>query len=460
MRMRWREKRAEVLKAKVLLLFIFLGAFLSGVSASADPDGRPNIVLIFADDLGYGDIGQYGADFIETPNIDSLAVDGVKLTSFYASANVCTPSRASLLTGRYAIRTGLANKTIAVGSSKGMPQREVTLAEQLQQLGYQTALIGKWHLGSQSKHWPTKHGFDQFYGILHSNDVPDQALYRNDDVVNYPIRPDRLTLDFTREALRFIEQSKDAPFFLFMSMTSPHKPLLPSKAFIGKSDAGLYGDVVEELDWGVGEVLAQLRHLQLDRNTLVIFTSDNGPFPEGSAGGLRGGKGTGWDGGYRVPLLARWIDKIPKGAVSDAITMNIDLFPTIMALAGGTPSKAPKLDGKNIFSVLEGGEKSPHEVLYFFNNERIAALRTQRWRLMLSDYPPWRDARPINFEGRKNLYTLMYDMSLPPAQQYDVSRDNAQAKQALLSHLAKGRESLESLSTLPDSEFYANSHKN
>lgn len=455
MLIQWRKKRTGS-----LLLLVILGAFLWGSPVNADPKSKPNIILIFADDLGYGDVGQYGAQFIETPHIDSLASEGVKLTSFYASANVCTPSRASLLTGRYAIRTGLANKTVTVGDDKGIQQSEITLAEELQQLGYKTALIGKWHLGSQAKYWPTKHGFDHFYGILHSNDVPDQALYRNDKVVDYPIRQDLLTLEFTSEALSFIEQSKDDPFFLFMSMTSPHKPLLPSKDFIGKSDAGLYGDVVQELDWGVGEVLAELRRLKLDKNTLVIFTSDNGPFPEGSAGGLRGGKGTGWEGGYRVPFLARWIEKIPKGVTSDAITMNIDIFPTIVKLTGGEPSKEIKLDGKDIVSVLEGGEKSPHEVLYFFNNERIAALRTQRWRLMLSDYPPWRDAKPVNFEGRKNLYTLMYDMSLSPAQQYDVSRDNAQEKQSLLSHLAKGRASLESLSKLPDSDFYANSHKN
>lgn len=386
------------LKVSCRILFLTLLMLASSGYAKQAP---PNIILIMADDLGYGDTGQYGAVLFETPNIDSLAQEGAQLTNFYASANVCTPSRAGLLTGRYAIRSGLAKKTLNVNDSNGLPKSEHTLAEQLQTLGYHTALIGKWHLGDQDKYWPTEHGFDEFFGTIHSNDVPDQPLYRNDEKVIEKINQQSLTLDFTGEALSFVEKNKANPFFLFLSLTAPHKPLIPSEKFKGKSDAGAYGDKVEELDWGVGKILSRLKQLNIDDNTLVLFTSDNGPFPQGSTNGLRGGKGTGWDGGYRVPLIARWPGEINAGTQSSAMAMNIDLLPTLVSIAGGVPGKSTVIDGKDISAVFRGSQQSPHDVLYFFNNERIAALRTQKWRLILSDYPPWRDAKPIRFEGNK-----------------------------------------------------------
>ena len=420
----------------------------------------PNIVLVFADDLGYGDVGVFGNKLINTPNIDALAAEGVQLTQFYASGNVCTPSRAGLLTGRYPIRSGLADRTLHVGDTRGLSATEVTLAEQLTSLGYATALVGKWHLGDQPEFHPLVHGFDEFFGILYSNDESDQALLKGRKAVEYPIDAQMLAMDFTRESLRFIEENKSRPFFLLLSMTSPHKPLIPSPEFTRHSKAGAYGDVVEELDWSVGELVGALEKHGLTDHTLVIVTSDNGPFPEGSMGGLRGGKGTGWEGGYRVPFIARWPEKIEPGVVSSAISMNIDLMPTLVKFAGGDSANTPELDGRDISAVLQGSNRSPHEVLYFFNNERIAALRTQKWRLMLSDYPPWRDAQPLRFEDKKNLYTLLYDMEIETSQQYDLSRDYPQEKQKLEALLSHGRKTLESLSTQPDSTQFGDSYKN
>lgn len=441
-------------------LVILLVAMLYSIGASSSAGNAPNIVLILADDLGYGDVGAYGANLIQTPNIDTLASQGVRLTHFYTSGNVCTPSRAGLLTGKYPIRTGLADRTLSVGDKRGLKQEEITLAEELKRLGYATALIGKWHLGDRPEYHPLAHGFDRFFGTLYSNDEPEQALLDGAAPIEDPINAQMLASRFVQESIAFIKNNSNRRFFLFLSTTSPHKPLIPSPEFSGKSMAGAYGDVVEELDWGVGQIMATLRSHGLDDNTLVLVTSDNGPFPEGSTGGLRGSKGTGWEGGYRVPFIARWPQAIEPGRVSSAMAMNIDIMPTLIGIAGGKRLQGNKLDGKNIFSLFNGDNKSPHDVLYFFNNERIAALRTQKWRLMLSDYPPWRDGQPIRFEGKRNLYTLLHDMELAPGQQYDLSAVYPKQKRQLESYLHKGRESLESLSLMPDDTQYGDSYRN
>lgn len=440
-----------MLLKRIILLYLLVAC------SACSNNVPPNIVLVLADDLGYGDVGVYGARLINTPNIDALASEGIRLTQFYSSGNVCTPSRAGLLTGNYPIRSGLADRTLAVGDQRGLMPDEVTLAEQLKSLGYVTGLMGKWHLGDRPEYHPLEHGFDEFFGILYSNDEPEQALFRGREVVEYPLNAQMLAIDITRESLSFIQRNKSRPFFLMISTTSPHKPLIPSPEFAGRSKAGAYGDVVEELDWSVGDVMNTLEKHGLADNTLIIVTSDNGPFPEGSTGGLRGGKGTGWEGGYRVPFIARWPGNIERGTVSSAMSMNIDLMPTLLNITGG---EAHELDGKDISSVLHGSNQSPHEVLYFFNNERIAALRTQKWRLMLSDYPPWRDAQPIRFEGKQYLQTLLFDMDVEPSQQYDLSRDYPGQKQQLEAHLQAGRERLESLSKQPDSSQFGDSYKN
>ena len=440
------------MKRTLLVILIFL-------CSACSEDKPPNIIVILADDLGYGDLQGYGASLINTPNIDKLAAEGVSLTQHYSSGNVCTPSRAGLLTGNYPIRTGLADRTVRPGDDRGIRPGDTTLAEYLKELGYKTGLVGKWHLGDKAKYHPFEHGFDEFLGILYSNDEPQQSLLDGKQAIETPIDEQNLSIKFTRASLDFIKRNKDTPFFLYLASTSPHKPLIPSDEFAGRSKAGAYGDVVEELDWGVGQIMSLLAEHGLDENTLVIFTSDNGPFPEGSTDGLLGGKGTGWEGGYRVPFIARWPGRIKAGTESMAMSMNIDILPTLIDIAGAKSLPPSEMDGKNITSLLQGGQDSPHDVLYFFNNERITALRTQRWRLMLSDYPPWRDAQPVRFEGKENLYTLMHDMLPGPAEQYDVSRDYPEEKKQLEQHLAHGRAMLESLSTQPDHTQFAVEYK-
>ena len=448
---------------KTVLIFsifsIVIQAFCSLSTAAATP---PNIILILADDLGYGDVGAYGSTLIETPHLDRLAGEGVRFTNFYASANVCSPSRAGIMTGRYAIRDGLANQTITTTDQRGLPDRATTVASLLKHKGYQTGLVGKWHLGHHAPgQRPNAHGFDFFYGLLQPNDATGLIIYRNTQPAGEPVDQSSLTRRFTEETVAFVERNSDTPFFLYMSHSAPHIPLVPSPAFAHTSRAGAYGDVVQELDWSVGRLLDAVRSNGLSDNTVIIFTSDNGPFPEGSSGGLRGGKGTGWDGGYRVPFIARWPGHIVPRSTMTAMAMNIDFLPTFAAIAGLPLAPSQQFDGRNILPLLTGdGEQSPHEILYFFNNERIAALRTQRWRLVLSDYPPWRDAKPVLFEATKNRSILMFDMQNDPGEQYDVSREHADARQQLLTHLARGRETLETLSTLSDGEMYEGVDKN
>ena len=296
-----------------VLLFTITVSGLAGF-AVAVPAKTPNIILILADDLGYGDIGVYGARLINTPQLDRLAREGMLLTNFYSSGNVCTPSRTGLLTGRYAIRDGLADKTITANDTRGLTADTITIAALLQRAGYRTALIGKWHLGHHTQaQQPNAQGFDEFYGLLQPNDA-EQSLYQDLHASGETFEQSALTRRFTEEAVSFIERNAQQPFFLLLSHTAPHIPLVPSPAFAGSSQAGTYGDVVQELDWSVGQVVDAVQRNDLADSTILVFTSDNGPFPEGSAGGLRGGKGTAWDGGYRVPFLARWPDQIPAAA--------------------------------------------------------------------------------------------------------------------------------------------------
>ena len=447
---------------KIVLSILIFGMVAQTIGSPLTATASPNIILILADDLGFGDVGAYGATLIETPHLDRLAGEGVRFTNFYASANVCSPSRAGIMTGRYAIRDGLANKTITATDQRGLPDRATTVAALLKHKGYQTGLVGKWHLGHHAPgQRPNAHGFDFFYGLLQPNDAAGLIIYRNTGPAGEPVDQSALTRRFTEEAVAFIERNSDTPFFLYMSHSAPHIPLVPSPAFANTSRAGAYGDVVQELDWSVGRLLDAVRSNGLADNTVIVFTSDNGPFPEGSSGGLRGAKGTGWDGGYRVPLIARWLGHIVPGSTMTAMAMNIDFLPTFAAIAGLPLAPSLQLDGRNILPLLTGGpDQSPHDVLYFFNNERIAALRTQRWRLVLSDYPPWRDAKPVLFEATKNRSILMFDMHNDPGEQYDVSRAHADARQQLLAHLARGRETLETLSTFSDGEMYEGIDKN
>ena len=426
-----------------LLSILILGLVLPfpGSPAMAQPATPPNIILILADDLGYGDVGAYGATLIKTPHIDRLAEEGIRLTDFYASSNVCSPSRAGLLTGRYAVRDGLAARTVAVNDTRGLPHGATTIATLLKGQGYRTGLIGKWHLGHHTEaQRPNAKGFDQFYGLLHPNDE-EQPLYRNTRTSTEPVLQSALTRRFTEEAVRFIDESGGKPFFLYMSHTSPHIPLVPSPAFSGSSEAGAYGDVVQELDWSVGQLLDAVERRGIAENTIVIFSSDNGPFPEGSAGGLRGGKATAWDGGYRVPFIARWPGRIPAESTSGAIAMNIDLLPSIAAVAGAAITPNSVLDGRNILPVLTGkSNESPHQALFFFNHDRIAAVRTQDWKIVVrADY------RNIERVLPEHDVQLLFDMRKDPEERYSLAAHRPDKWQELNAHLERGQRELEPL---------------
>ncbi len=418
--------------------------------ALADRTHRPNVVLVLADDLGIGDIGPYGASRIKTPNLDRLAAEGAHLTQFYSSANVCTPSRAGLLTGRYPIRSGLAHNVIEPGDTHGLPERETTLAELLQARGYHTAVIGKWHLGHTPAHWPTRHGFDYFYGVPYSNDMAPLALYRGRDKIEAPVVQATLTERFVADAVRFIEHHRNRPFFVFLAHTAPHIPLVASERFAGRSAAGVYGDVVETIDWGIGEILATIARLGLDEDTLVIFTSDNGAWFEGSNATARDGKGGTWEGGYLAPLIARWPGRIPAGARSVGLSMNIDLLPTIAGLTGAELPAGLHLDGRDIWPLLTGSQTSPHELLLFFNNEDIAALRSPRWKLVVRGYYRTNYAAFDRFQHLELIeapYFLLFDMLEPQPERYSLAREHPEVVAQMLNALTAARTQFDPLRT-------------
>jgi arylsulfatase A len=360
------------------------GAFAA--DARAAPAKRPNIIVILADDLGYGDLGCFGGRRIRTPRLDRMAREGVKLTNFFSSANVCTPSRAGLLTGRYPVRAGMSVGVVYPHSTYGLPQSEITIAKVLRDAGYRTAMLGKWHLGTVADSWPTRHGFESFWGVPYSNDMSPFPLYRDEAVLERETVQETFAARMADEAEKIIAAPADAPFFLYVAPIAPHVPLRPGADFRGRSGAGLYGDFVEELDWTVGKILDALRAGGKDRDTLVVFTSDNGPWWEGSSGERRDRKGSTWEGGYAVPFIARWPGGIRPGRSSDAISINCDLFPTFAAIAGAPPPQGVTLDGRDIRALLNGDRRSPHDHLLFFANAQLAAVRNQDWRLVLRAY--------------------------------------------------------------------------
>tara|TARA_B110000438_G_scaffold53085_1_gene53288 strand:+ start:2066 stop:3292 length:1227 start_codon:yes stop_codon:yes gene_type:complete len=377
-----------------------------------------------ADDLGYGDLGVYGSSLISTPHLDQMAAEGIRLDSFYSSANVCTAARGGLLTGRYPVRLDLVADVARSTNEIHLSHDEITIAEALKNEGYNTAIFGKWHLGSRQEWGPMDHGFDEFYGVLHSNDMTPFELYRDSQVIESPVDQSTLTQRYTAEALQFIEDNENNPFFLYLPHSFPHVPLFVSEEFEGQSDAGLYGDVVETIDWSMGEIIAKVKELGLDENTLIIFTSDNGPWFEGSSGQLRDRKGSSWEGGLRVPFIARWPSTIASGSVSDEPAMNIDIFPTLLELASDASSFGSTIDGKNIFPLLTTGAATPHEALYLFNNDRIAGVRMGKWKLVVESF--YRGALP-SFDNPQSYYGsfgLLFDLEKDPTETYSYTREN------------------------------------
>lgn len=373
-----------------LLLLVFLPSLLIA---------KPNFVLIFIDDMGYGDIEPFGSTVNRTPHLNRMAEEGRKLTSFYA-APVCSASRAQLLTGSYAPRVGVPGVYFPAGP-RGLNPKEKTVAEYLKELGYATTCVGKWHLGDQPDFLPTRHGFDHYFGIPYSNDMQRTALETGKRV--HPLLRDekvaellededqrRVTREYTEEAVAFIEANKERPFFLYLPHTAMHIPIYPHPDFAGKSKNGIYGDWVEEVDWSVGQVLDTLRKHQLEKNTLVVFTSDNGPWAsKGNRGGvsgvLRGSKGGTLEGGVREPTIVWWPGTVPAGTSCDAVCGTTDILPTFTKLAGGTPDPEIKIDGKDITALVNGeSETSPHEAWHYFKGNRLAAVRSGKWKLALS----------------------------------------------------------------------------
>jgi arylsulfatase A len=380
----------------------------------------PNFIVILADDLGYGDLGCDGGTIIRTPNLDRMAAEGVRLTDFYASANVCTPSRAGLLTGQYAIRNGLAHEVLQPADTKGLPPDALTIPGLLKP-DYATALIGKWHLGHAAPHWPpTRYGFDRFYGLPYSHDMRPLALYDGDagglteGAVDFP----KLTQRFFEQTAAFAEANRERPFFVLLALTAPHVPLDPNPDDLTGSRGGAYGEVVEEIDLNVGRLLARLAELGMDERTMVIFTSDNGPWFEGSSGPFRDRKGgSAWDGGFRVPFIARQPGNLPPGLVSDALASNLDLLPTIAAFAARPPPPDHELDGRDLSGVLLSGGPSPHEEIVLFNNAKVAAVRTARWKYVVRTYYRTYDVNLARYG-----YPLLFDMQTDPGESYGVAR--------------------------------------
>ena len=442
---------------------LLLGPLLAGGAASGSAAERPpNVVLVYADDLGYGDIGAYGAKAIRTPHIDRLATEGVRFTDFYVAQAVCSASRAALLTGTYPNRIGILGALFPT-STNGIADGETTLAEVLKARGYATAIYGKWHLGHLPPFLPTRHGFDDYLGLPYSNDMwpshpermqfPPLPLYSGDAVLT--VNPDQaqLTGEYGRRAVAFIERNRERPFFVYLAHTMPHVPIFASDRFRGRSRQGLYGDVVEEIDDSVGQVAAALRRLGLERETLVFFASDNGPWLSygdhaGSAGPLREGKGTAFEGGVRVPFVARWPGRIPPGTVVREPAMTIDVLPTIARLVGAPPPDRP-IDGLDISPLLlgEAGARSPHDALLFYYGTELRAVRGGRFKLVLPHRSQTLDG-PAGSGGRPGKYRqaevplALYDLGADVGETTDVASAHPDVVKRLLEAAEKAREDL------------------
>jgi uncharacterized sulfatase len=365
----------------------FLSFVLAGTSPAVDASTqRPNVIIILADDLGYGDLACYGHPHFKTPYLDRMAAEGARLTHFNCPAPFCAPTRASLMTGRYPFRCRMTSNPApdsdVLSNGIGLPLSEITLADLFHRAGYATGMVGKWHLGhAKPDFYPTHRGFYEYFGILYSNDMRPVQILEDDKVLEYPVVQATLTRRYTERALKFIERNKDRPFFFYFAHAMPHKPLAASEKYYKKSSAGLYGDVIAELDVSVGQVLAKVKELGLEERTLVVFASDNGPWFGGSSGGLRGMKGTSWEGGYRVPFIARWPGKIPAGHISAQPAIMMDLFATALKVASIAPPSDRVIDGMDILPLLTSDAKSPHEVIFGHQGARLATVRDARWKL-------------------------------------------------------------------------------
>lgn len=428
-------------------------------------DRPPNIVIIFTDDQGYEDVGVFGAKGFETPNLDQMAAEGRKFTQWYASQAVCSASRTGLLTGCYSNRLGI-HGALGPGSAHGINPDETTLAEVCKSVGYATACFGKWHLGDHDKFLPLQNGFDEYFGIPYSNDMwpfhptsknfPPLPIFDGNErqCLAEPEDQRMLTTRITNKAVDFICRNRKNPFFLYVPHPQPHVPLYVSERFAGKTERGIYGDVIEEIDWSVGEILNAIKTSGIDDNTLVIFTSDNGPWlsygtHSGSPGPLREGKGTSWEGGIREPCIMRWPGKIPAGTVTDTPGMNIDLLPTIAGLIGADLPER-KIDGLDIWPVLSGDGENPHDGywIYYKRNE-LQAIIADDWKLVLphqyrtmAGKPGGTDGTPNPYGGETTGKPELYQLKDDIGEMKDVSADHPEVMKRLLAVAEKARAEL------------------
>jgi arylsulfatase A-like enzyme len=431
---------------------------------SKDAGAPPNIVVILADDLGYGDLGCYGHPKFKTPRIDQMAAEGARLTQFNTPAPFCAPTRASLMTGRYPFRCGMTQNPAPDGGpdadALALPKSEITLAQVLKTAGYATGMVGKWHLGHKPGTLPTDQGFDEYFGIPYSNDMRPVQVLEGTRVIEYPVVQVTLTTRYAKRATDFIQRNAKKPFFLYFAEAMPHKPLAASEKNYKQSGAGLYGDALLDLDNSVGAVLDALKQSGVDQNTLVLFSSDNGAWFGGSCGGLRGMKGTNYEGGYRVPMIARWPGKIPAGHVSHELAVMMDLFASVLHVTGTKLPEDRVLDGRNLMPLLTSDAKSPHDFVFGHQGPKLHTIRDARWKLhvlpartmalkpgpngqwldprapdgvtILAPFEQYNlDAHPGLTTGSKPAPMQLFDLQADPGEQQDVTAEHPDEVQRL-----------------------------
>ena len=426
----------------------------------------PNLVVIFTDDQGYGDVGCYGATGFSTPNLDGMAERGMCFTNFYSAAPVCTPSRAALMTGCYPMRVGLPS-VLGPRSKQGIKADETTLAELLKRRGYATACFGKWHLGHHREFLPLQHGFDEYFGLPYSNDMkprpnalgpkskhPPLPLIEGNEVIGTSPDQTQLTTWYTERAVDFIERCSDRPFFLYVPHAMPHVPLHVSDKYENSCKRGLFGDVIQEIDWSVGKILSTLKRTGVEENTLVVFTSDNGPWlahreHAGSAGPLREGKATTFEGGMRIPCIMQWPGRVPAGSVCEEMATTMDILPTMAGLAEAPLPPSRDIDGKDIFPLMSGtsGARTPHEAFFYYKARELQAVRSGKWKLHLRhQYRECNKAQHPNerlvTKTQAILEQSLFDLASDIGETTDVSAQHPEVVKRLLALIDNAREDL------------------
>ena len=460
------------LYAVLLLAGLMAGCSPKGAEETTGPgtlaagERPPNVIVIFTDDQGYQDVGVYGAEGYETPHLDELAREGMRFTDFHVAASACSPSRAALLTGSYPLRVGLPT-VLGPQSRVGLNPDEVTVAELLKEQGYATAAIGKWHLGDHPKFLPTNHGFDSYFGLPYSNDMspvtahnprerakrhPPLPLIQDTSIVEREPDQSTLTRRYTEKALGFIERNQEEPFFLYMPHTFPHVPLYASEQFEGTTEQGTYGDVIREIDWSVGQIMGKLEELRLEGNTLIAFTSDNGPWlvygdHAGKTGPYREGKGTSFEGGQRVPFIVRWPGKIPAGTVADEFVTAMDLLPTIAHVTGAEVPSDRVIDGHNIWPILsrQSGAESPYERFFYYRGGQLQAVRSGRWKLHIPHDYRTLEGGEVGHDGELGEYgqghigLALFDLEEDPGETANVAGEHPAVVERLKGYIEAAR---------------------